>query len=391
VPRKATTRRAQGEGSIRQRPDGTWEGRYTTGRDPGTGKQIRRSVYADTQEEVRKKLREVLKSLDEGTYVKPDRMTVGSWLDTWFKVYFLPNHRASTATVYDWNINTYLKPGLGNVQLQKLRVDQIQAFVNEQSKDKQPASVRKMIEVLRAAFKQAVKNNLLQRNPCDGVTLPKPEQKEIEFLTVDEQEALLKVLPETDNGRALRFILLTGLRVSEICGLRWADVEEDYFTVRQGVVRTKAFDAAEGEGKTQLTIDAPKSKAGVREIPILPEMREILQQQRKLYASRKLAAGPLWEDADLVFCSELGTPKDSANLRRTLTVALKKAGLQHRGVHALRHTFATNAIRAGVDVKTLGELIGHSKAAFTIQTYVHSNLDTKIKAMQAINETRKKP
>mgnify|MGYP001167344284 CR=1 FL=1 len=391
MPRKATTRRAQGEGSIRQRPDGRWEGKYTTGRDPGTGKQIRRSVYADTQEDVRKKLREVLQGLDEGTYVKPDRMTVGSWLDTWFKVYFLPNHRASTATIYDSNIRAYLVPGLGKVQLQKLRVDQVQAFVNAQSKEKQPASVRKMIEVLRAALKQAVVNNLLQRNPCDGVTLPKADQKEIEFLTSDEQDELLKALPDTDNGRALRFVLLTGLRASELCGLRWSDVEDGHFTVRQGIVRTKAFDATEGQGKTQLSIDAPKSKAGMRVIPILPEMREILQQQRKLYASRKLAAGTVWEDGDYVFCTTIGTPKDSANLRRTLKESLEKAGLRHRGIHALRHSFATNAIRAGVDVKTLGELIGHTKAAFTIQTYVHSNMDAKIKAMQAINGTRKKP
>ena len=258
MPRKATTRRAQGEGSIRQRPDGRWEGKYTAGRDPGTGNQIRRSVYADTQDDVRKKLREALQSLDDGTYVKPDRITVGSWLETWFKVYFQPNHRASTATVYDSNITAYLKPNLGKVQLQKLRVDQIQAFVNAQSKERQPASVRKMVEVLRAALKQAMMNNLLQRNPCDGVTLPKAEQKEIEFLTQEEQDALVNALPDTDNGRALRFVLLTGQRASEICGLRWSDVEDGYFTVRRGVIRTKAFDAVEGEGKTQLTIDAPK-------------------------------------------------------------------------------------------------------------------------------------
>lgn len=83
-----------------------------------------------------------------------------------------------------------------------------------------------------------------------------------------------------------------------------------------------------------MTIDAPKSKAGMREIPILPEMREILQQQRKFYASRKLSAGELWHDGDFVFCAESGAPKDSANLRRTLKESLEKARLRHRGIHA---------------------------------------------------------
>lgn len=208
--------------------------------------------------------------------------------------------------------------------------------------------------------------------------------KRIEFLTPEEQTALVKVLPDTDNGRALRFIMLTGFRVSELCGLRWQDVEDDHFTVRQGVVRTRVFDAEKDEDKTQLTIDAPKSKAGMREIPILSEAQEILHKQRKIYATRKIAAGSVWHDGDFVFCADSGMPKDSANLRRTLKDSLNKAGLKHRGVHALRHTFATNAIRSGMDVKTLGELIGHSKAAFTIQTYVHSNMDAKRKALEAM-------
>ena len=385
MPRKST-RAAQGSGTIRQRKDGSWEGRATLGRDPLTGRQIQQSVYAPTQGEVLRKLRELSKQVDDGLYVAPDRMTVENWLRTWFEVYFRPAHRASTASIYDANIAAYLMPTLGHIRLQKLRVEQIQAFVNLQNVDKAPATVRKMIEVLKAALKQAVTNGLLLRNPGDGVILPKVEQKEIEFLSETEQAALLAVLPETDNARALRFILYTGLRVSELSGLRWADVEDEYFTVRQAIVRTKAYDAEEGEGKTRLTVDTPKSKASTRQIPIVPRMREILQQQRTLYLSRKIAAGSIWHNGDYVFCSEVGTPKDAANLRRTLRDNLAKAGLKHRGVHALRHTFATNAIRAGVDVKTLGELIGHTKAAFTIQTYVHTDMNAKKRAMEAISK-----
>ncbi len=377
------SKRANSEGCIRQRPDGRWEGIYSCGRKPN-GTLIRRSVYAATQDEVRVKLRDVLKKLDEGLYIAPDKMTVSGWLNSWFEVYFRPSHRESTATVYDSNIKTYLIPAFGRGQLQKLRVEQIQRFINEQSKDKQPATVRKMIEVLKAALKQAVINGLIAKNPADGVTQPKMEQREVDFLEPDEQKKLMESLPDTDNARCLRFILNTGLRVSELCALRWADVDADHFTVRQGAVRVKAFDAKEDERKTALSIAAPKSKAGKREIPIVPATSAILQTQRKLYAERKLAAGELWQDNGYVFSAESGAIKDPTNLRRTLTAALKRAGLKHRGLHALRHSFATNLIRAGVDVRTVGELIGHSKVSFTLQCYVHSDMGTKRKALEAL-------
>jgi len=378
------TKRANGEGSIRQRPDGRWEGLYSAGYGID-GKAIRRSVYGRTQAEVKSKLRDIAKQLEQGLYTAPDKTTLSEWLMVWFDTYFRPNHRASTSTIYDANIRAYLVPGLGRFQLQKLRVEHIQAFINAQAASKQPASVRKMIEILRSALKQAVANGLLAKNPCESLILPKLEQKEIEFLSPEEQRALLDALPDTDEGHMLRFILFTGLRISEVCALRWSDIEEGHFTVRQGIIRTKAFGSE--QSRTELTIAPPKSKAGMREIPILPDVSALLRQQRKLFLERKLKAGEIWRDGDFVFCSGTGRPKDPANIRRTLSVTLKRAGLKHRGVHALRHTFATNLIRAGVDARTVGELIGHSKVAFTLQTYIHTSSEQKRKALEAMQKS----
>lgn len=379
-------KRANGEGSIRQRPDGRWEGRYVAGYLPN-GKPDRKSVYGDTQADVKKKLREITQSLEEGEYIAPNKITVESWLNTWFNVYFLPHHRESTATIYDVNIRAYLVPNLGRHMLQKLRVEHIQAFVTAQAKESAPATVRKMVEVLRAALKQAVSNGLIAKNPCDSLILPKMEQREIQMLSPEEQSTFLKALPDSEDGRALSFILFTGLRVSELCALRWEDVEDDHFTVRQGLVRTKAFEAEVEGSRTKLTIAPPKSKAGMRAIPILPEVSAILRQQYRLFAERKLKAGPAWKEGDYVFCSEAGSPKDPANLRRSLKRVLKAANLEQRGLHALRHTFATNLIRAGVDARTVGELIGHSKVAFTLQTYVHSSDEQKRQALEAMRES----
>lgn len=370
-------KRANKEGGIYPRKDGRWEYRYTV--TDRSGIEHLRSGYAASQAEATKKKLEAQAQVASGLYVDPDKITVGQWLHVWFEEYFLPSHRASTASVYLDTITCYLVPALGSMRLQKLRPEHIQAFVNAQ--EKSPTTIKKMIEVLSGALKQAVENSLILSNPARKVKLPKQEQKEIEFLTLEEQKKLLEALPDTDSGRALRFILQTGLRASELSGLRWQDIKGDFFRVNQVILRVKCFD---GEQKTQFSISPPKSKAGQRDIPLTQKAREIIDIQRREYLQHKLRAGSIWEDYDLVFCTPIGTPKDAANLRRTLRDALKKAGLKHRGLHALRHSFATNAVRAGMDLRTLTEIIGHAKVAFTMQTYVHSDLDTKTKAMQML-------
>lgn len=121
----------------------------------------------------------------------------------------------------------------------------------------------------------------------------------------------------------------------------------------------------------------------------MPSMRALLEEQRRKQITDKekaLAMGLGWQSGGLVFSTADGSPKDLPNLRRTLNQALDKAGLPHRGLHALRHTFATNALQAGMDVRTLSEMIGYSKIAFTLQTYVHSSMDIKRKALEAMEK-----
>ena len=122
------TRSAQG-GTIRQRSDGRWEARYTVGRDPGTGKQIQRSVYGSTQKEVRQKLAQITAAIDTGTYIAPQRMTVGQWLDIWADDY-LVGVKPATVTIYRGNIKNHIKPALGAVRLDQLHPHAVQGFVN---------------------------------------------------------------------------------------------------------------------------------------------------------------------------------------------------------------------------------------------------------------------
>ncbi len=229
------------------------------------------------------------------------------------------------------------------------------------------------------------------RNVVENVKLPKLEGKEIAYLTPDEQHTLLAALPDNTQGRAIRFILGSGLRASELCGLRWSDIDEDSFTIRKGAQYVK-----EASGKTQkLVLAPPKTRAGKRTIPLTSVMLELLDQQRKAQIAARLAAGIEWqggtpgEKNTPVFATEVGTVYDRTNLDRTLRICLKKAGLPSRGLHALRHTFATNWVRSGADLRTLAEIIGHTNVAFTMQQYVHSDMTTKRAGMLAVEQGQK--
>jgi len=129
MARKSNTRAAAGAGSIRQRPDGRWEARFTVGRDPGTGKQIQRSVYGATQKEVRQKLSQAVAAIDSGTYTIPSRMTVGQWLDIWQRDY-LGGVKPFTLLNYSQHIKNHIKPAMGAIKLDALNAHTIQNFYN---------------------------------------------------------------------------------------------------------------------------------------------------------------------------------------------------------------------------------------------------------------------
>ncbi len=232
---KAKNKRPNNEGSIRQRPNGSWEARYVAGTKPD-GSPVRRSVYGSTQEEVSKKLLEVRQQIATGQLVEPDRITTAQWLDTWFMEYVKPSKKASTATGYEDTIRLHIKPYVGGFKLQKLRPHQVQAGFNQLVKDGfAPATIAKARTILHAALKRAIQNRLILSNPCEDISIPKQEHEEVRFFTLEEQRRFVDALPNTSAGRALAFILGTGLRVAECCGLRWSDIQKDEITIAQTI------------------------------------------------------------------------------------------------------------------------------------------------------------
>jgi len=197
MPRKSNTRAAAGAGSIRQRADGTWEARYVSGHDLGTGKPIRKSVYAPTQREVRQRLAQAVAAIDNGDYFEPSKIPLGKWLDTWAAEY-MGDKRYSTKKTYRANIETHIKPALGAVPLSQLMPHMIEKFYNGllengqkiPKRDKGGKTVRKdgvivyetapmsaktvcnIHGTLTKALSTAVSIGYLRMNPADRVTLP---------------------------------------------------------------------------------------------------------------------------------------------------------------------------------------------------------------------------
>ena len=381
---KKTTKRSNNDGCIRRRSDGRWEAIYTVRYD-SNDQPVRRSVYGKTRGEVTLKLREILQQIAMEEYVPPKRITVGEWMDEWWRIYCLPSKKISTCTGYESTIIWHIKPHLGKVELQELKPMQVQAMINKLvSEGKAPSTIRKAQALLHCALEQAIVNGMLIHNPAERTILPRMERKEIQFLTLEEQRRFIAALPDSTSGRALYFILGTGLRAAELTGLRWSDIKDNHFTVAQTIRRNRDF-SDNAECKTFLETSTPKTRAGRRMIPLPPKMKELLAAQRREQLEMRLAAGPEWTNNDLVFCTEFGTPFEGRNMTRSLHQTLRRAGLPLRGVHALRHTFATRAMESGMDLRTLSEILGHSQVALTLQLYAHSTMETKRDVMEKMD------
>lgn len=273
---------------------------------------------------------------------------------------------------------------MGKIKLQQLRLDHVQAFANAQTrKGLRPGTVKRHITILKSAMEQAQKCRIITANPAEGVKLPKQTKKEINPLSEEEVARLLPVLPNTTNGRAIRFILGTGLRISELCGLRWCDLSKDGFSVNQITYTINGQTVSEDEKETIRIFSEPKTEMGKRYIPFNAKTFCITEEQKFAQRVERLRVGEAWQGGEPgqgeqhVFATITGKPLDRHSVGRCLKSCMKKAGIAPRGIHSLRHTFATLWVQRGQEIRTLSEILGHSKVSFTMQTYVHSNNEIK--------------
>lgn len=360
---------AKGGGSIRKKTVTRggkaytyWEARITTGRDPGTGKQIQRSFTGKTQKEVREKLQAAAVAVNDGTYTDPSRLTLGQWLDIWEREY-LGGVKPATARIYSSHIRNHIRPRLGAVRLTELHPHTVQNFINSLD-NLAPASVRLVYVVLHMALEKALDLDYIPRNPSSKCVLPKQERKEIKPLDDTQAAALVRAAAGTRIENLIPLALFTGLRISELLGLTWSAVDMDKGTITVD----KQLAANFGTGPL---FTSPKS-GKPRTVTPAPSAFQALRRQKGRQAEQQLKAGPLWANPyGLIFTAEDGGPMSQQMAETDFAVVRAAAGLDGTRFHDLRHTYAVNAIRAGDDIKTIQTNLGHASAAFTLDIYGH--------------------
>ena len=326
---------AKGSGTIRKKTvtrNGKeytyWEARATTGRDPGTGKQIQRSFTGKTQKDVREKMQAAAVAVNEGTYTAPQRLTVGQWVDIWQRDY-TGDLKPATRAVYRNNLNNHVKPALGAVRLTDLRPHTVQSFINGLA-PLSPSSIRLAYKNLHAVLQKAVELDYIPRNPADRCVLPKVEQEEIKPLDDQQIAALLSAAKDTKMEQLITVALFTGMRISELLGLTWdvVDFTRGTITVNKQLARRK------GGGMFQST------KSGKsRTITPAPAVMATLRKQRARQSEMQLKAGPTWDNPHgLVFTGDAGGPMSHSGTDKRFRALCAAAGLDGVRLHDMRHT-----------------------------------------------------
>lgn len=341
-----------------------YEARYTAGFDPGTGKQIQRSITDKSKKVVAQKLKAAMAALDAGTYKAPCKMTVAQWLDIWVAEY-LNSVKPLTKHNYNKQVQKHFKPALGTVRLDALDTHTIQRFYNSLSASGlSPKTVKNLHGILHCALQQAIACDYLSRNPADACKLPKVTKPEIKPLEPVEIARLLKEAEQDDYCNLFIVAMFTGMRQGELLGLAWecVDFNSGIITVKQQLQCKDGnyFLETPKSGKNRTILPAPI---------VMDALRNQLERQQK----EREQAGTMWDNQfGLVFTDALG----KYLVRRTVVKHFKKIS-QRAGIsddarfHDLRHSFAVSSLYAGDDIKTVQANLGHATAQFTLDVYGH--------------------
>ena len=362
-------RRPNGDGMIRKRADGRWEGRIIAGHKED-GKPIYKTVFAKTQKELIPKLNQLKETYAGVELTEASRMTLGEWLDKWLTEYKAPMIRKGTADGYRRTIDNHIKLYLGDKPITQVTTADVQKMYNtlkesgriredaEKGKTLSNSMVRSVHMLLHEAMDSAVREGLVPCNPTKGTTIPKKEHKEKKVLLESQIERLIQAVDSDEIWRDFfKTELMTGMRRGEICGLRWEDFDEVAGTLH--VRRSVRYEHGEP------IIGETKTNEGNRKMILPRGVVELLAGRRKSSLTEWIFLNPLKPEC----------PMNPQSAYRRLKKLLGDANLPDMTFHELRHTFATQAASNGIDPRTLASILGHTKASFTLDTYTHITTD----------------
>lgn len=372
--------------NIRKRKDGRWEARIIN-KHNSKGKAIYTSVYGKTYFEVKKKQTELLIQLSSNTLpVKDHEMIFREVLFLWLNSNRV-KWKDQTYAKYSYLIESHLLPILGNIKIKKIECSTINHFLSDKSKNGRldgngglsSSYLQTMHFIINAALDFSIKEGL--RGPLLGEIIKpnkKKTRKKIKILSLQEQNVLEKYLLSASLEKHIGMLLslYMGLRIGEVCGLQWKDIDFATKTIhiKQTVERITNIERQENEYKTALVLCDTKSVASNRVIPIPTNIFSLLEQIRN--TTGFVIRGKNYKYTD---------PRTYQNLFHR---CLDACNLRSVNYHVLRHTFATRCIEAGVDTKTLSEILGHASVNVTLNTYVHSSIEHKRRQIELIASIR---
>ncbi|MBR3431387.1 MAG: site-specific integrase [Clostridia bacterium] len=361
--------------NIYKRKDNRWEGRYIIGRKP-TGQTKYASVYGRSYTEVKEKL--ARKKGDRLRSLPSCGMTIGAIMEMWLSLRSA-DVKESSYQRYRMLIEKHILPRLGGLRLNtmtaKILSDFVSALLKKGRTDGRGGLSVKTVSDILCIFRSALR--LAGRNYAVDVSLfavktPTVRTKPVETFSEAECSVLTRrVLDAPDlSGAAYLLSLNCGLRIGEICGLKWQDIDfaKRELAVNRTVLRIKA------DRKTKVVVQTPKTESSVRVIPLTAQMLSLLSRLRNTDC----------EDTFILSGSGI-KPLEPRALQYRFKVFQKRIGLKHRNYHILRHTFASRSIGKGFDVKTLSELLGHKDIRTTMQLYMHPTMLDKRRVIEAVS------
>ena len=352
-------------GSIKQRSKGSWTIILDSGRDPSTGKRRQRwHTIRGTKKQAEAKLAELIHETDNGLYIKPAKVTLGEFFERWLKDYAASRVRATTLEGYQWRAKSVVT-ALGNVRLVDLRPELLQRYYTEKlGAGLAAGTLLKHHNLVREALATAVRWKLIPANVAELVDPPRITHKEMKALTPEEIQRLLDVCQGTPWHTIFHTLIWTGLRRSELLGLRWKDVDSLLASLRVTQVLHQL-----GDGTFVYT--EPKTAKGRRAVSLTPASCLMLQALNERQEHDAALLGIPFTGDNLVFSHPDGTPRRPDTLTKALPRYARKAGLTGVRLHDLRHTHASLLLKLNANPKTVSDRLGHASVQITMDVYSH--------------------
>lgn len=358
---------ASGSGSLRKRPDGTWEARFTYTDELGQTK--RKSVYGKTQKEVRQKMTAAQKEVDESTFKARKQITVAKWLAEWLANYGT-SWKPNTLCTYQSRVEKDIIPYIGSVKLGDLTNLHIQKLLNKLEKGSSerkalaPKTVRSVHGILHKALHQAVVVGYIPTNPADNCKLPKLTKPELSPIMDEDLKRFVRAIHGHEYENLFMLALFSGMREAEICGLQWSDVDWE-----NGLITVKRQYQRDLKGGGHRIVETPKNGRR-RAVAVPPSIIQVLKREKVRQMEHQLKARELWANAKgWLFTDDAGQPVKPERVYKQYKKIVTALGLPDSRFHDLRHSYAINALAAGDNIKSVSDNLGHATTAFTMDVY----------------------